>query len=62
MTGGWRRDLDIDLDSVITLVEDHELSALKVSDLGRTVRERYTAWYHMPIEDAAIPSPEFAAQ
>jgi ADP-ribosyl-[dinitrogen reductase] hydrolase len=67
MTGAWRRDLDIDLDAirhwgaaaVVTLAEDHELSALKVSDLGQKVRERHMAWYHMPIEDAAIPSPEF---
>jgi ADP-ribosyl-[dinitrogen reductase] hydrolase len=70
MTGGWRRDLDINLDAirdwgasaVITLVEEHELSALKVGDLGRKVRERHMVWHHMPIEDVAIPSPQFEAK
>jgi protein-tyrosine phosphatase len=66
MTGGWRRDLDAIRDwgagAVITLVEKHELSALKVADLGRKVRERHMAWYHLPIKDAAIPSPQVEAQ
>jgi ADP-ribosyl-[dinitrogen reductase] hydrolase len=70
MTGGWQRDLDIDLDAicdwgaaaVITLVENHELAALNVGDLGRKVRERQMAWCHLPIKDAAIPSPQFEAK
>ena len=48
--------------AVITLVEEHELSALKVSDLGEKVRERHMAWYHIPIKDGAIPSPQFEAK
>jgi ADP-ribosyl-[dinitrogen reductase] hydrolase len=69
MSGEWRRDLAIDLDAirgwgaaaVVTLVEQHELQALKVSDLGRKVRERHMAWYHLPIADGGIPSPDWEA-
>ena|SRR5271166_362303 len=67
VSGGWRRDLELDLDAirdwgaaaVITLVEDHELQALKVSDLGQKVRERHMSWFHLPIADMAIPSSKF---
>ncbi len=70
MTGGWQRDLDIDLDAirdwgaaaVITVAEDHELLALRVPDLGRKVRDRHMAWYRLPIADVAIPSSKFEAQ
>jgi hypothetical protein len=56
MTGGWRRNLGIDLDAIrdwgavatVTLVEEHELRALKVPDLGKKVRDRHMAWYHLP--------------
>ena len=69
MTGGWRRNLGMDLDAIrdwgavatVTLVEEHELRALKVPDLGKKVRDRHMAWYHLPIEDVAIPSPQFEA-
>ena len=69
MTGGWRRNLGIDLDAIrdwgavaiVTLVEEHELRALKVPDLGKKVRDRHMAWYHLPIKDVAIPSPQFEA-
>jgi ADP-ribosyl-[dinitrogen reductase] hydrolase len=69
MTGGWRRNLGIDLNAirdwgavaVVTLVEEHELRALKVPDLGKKVRDRHMAWYHLPIKDVAIPSPQFEA-
>ena len=70
MTGGWRRNLGIDLDAIrdwgavatVTLVEEHELRALKVPDLGKKVRDRHMAWYHLPIKDVAIPSPQFEAK
>ena len=70
MTGGWHRDLDIDLDAirdwgaaaVITLVEDHELHALKVANLGQKVRDRHLDWYHLPIADVAIPSAAFESE
>src|SRR5579871_991467 len=66
---GWARDLDSDLDVVrnwgavvvLTLVEQAELEALRVAELGRKVRERQMAWYHLPITDRAIPSAAFEA-
>ena len=69
MTGGWRRDLDADLDAVrdwgavavVTLVEDHELVELNVGDLGQKTRERHMAWHHLPIPDMAVPSARFEA-
>jgi len=68
-TGSWCRDLHIDLDAVrawgacaaLTLVEEHELVALQVPDLGDQVRRRGLLWFHLPIADYAIPSAEFEA-
>lgn len=48
MTGAWARELDVDLDAiavwgakaVVTLVERHELVALRVEDLGTSVAAR----------------------
>ena len=30
-----------------------------MSELSRKVRGRHVAWYHLPIEDGTIPSPQF---
>ena len=67
MTGGWNRSLDIDLDAVaawgasaiVTLIEDHEITSLEVSDLGRMTRERHMAWVHLPIRDVSVPDDLF---
>lgn len=67
MTGGWDRDLAVDLGaleewgaaSVVTLVEEHELHELSVPDLGAKVRDRHMAWHHLPIRDAMAPNAEF---
>src|SRR5260370_23093792 len=67
MTGGWERDLDVDLDAIrdwgataiVTLIEDHELAALRVADLGMKARERHITWYHTPIPDGSTPSADF---
>ena len=69
ITGQWARDLDIDLDAisdwnaaaVVTLVEEHELHALKVPGLGTAVIERHMTWYHLPIPDQSVPDAEFEA-
>ena len=69
ITGGWDRDLDLDLDAVqawgaaavVTLIEDHELAALNVPSLGAEVRRRHMAWYHLPIPDVSVPGSAFAA-
>lgn len=67
MTGGWDRDVCIDIDAiaawgasaVVTLIEDHEISALKVDALGETVRNRHMDWLHLPIPDVSTPCSRF---
>lgn len=67
LTGSWNRDLGLDLDAianwnataVLTLVEDHELKALKVETLGPQVAARHMQWYHLPIPDVSTPGREF---
>jgi ADP-ribosyl-[dinitrogen reductase] hydrolase len=70
MTGGWDRDLDLDLDAirdwnaaaVVTLVEPHELQELAVPNLGEVVQQRHMAWHHLPIRDVSTPCDRFEAQ
>lgn len=65
----WHRDLDLDLDAirdwnasaVVTLIERHEFSALRVEKLEQLVRDRNMEWYHLPIEDFASPGESFEA-
>ncbi len=67
MSGGWARDLDIDMDAieswgaaaVLTLIEDHEFLKLKVPELGAAVARRYMDWFHLPIRDVSTPSKAF---
>ena len=69
-TGAWDRDLRADLDAiaawgavaVVTLVEEHELKALKVPALGAEVARRHMDWLHLPIPDAGLPSAAFEAR
>lgn len=66
-TGVWQRDLAADLDriadwgaaAVITLIEDHELEALRVPRLGQEVNARHMLWRHLPIPDVTAPGPTF---
>ncbi len=67
MTGAWARDLHADLDAialwgaraVVTLVEAHELRALRVEHLGEAVAARGMRWFHLPIRDVTAPGAEF---
>ncbi len=67
MTGAWCRDLSADLDViaswgaglVLTLVEQHELEGLRVSQLGSAVQSRALSWLHLPIPDYSVPPPSF---
>lgn len=69
LTGGWDRDLGIDLDAVehsgaaalISLVEPHELVTLGVPTLGDEVARRGMTWLHMPITDVSPPGAAFEA-
>lgn len=67
MTGSWARDLEVDLDAVaawgamavVTLVEAHELVALRVENMGDAVAARGMRWFHLPIPDVTAPGPCF---
>ena len=69
MTGGWDRDLGLDLDAVqafgaaavLTLIEEHEIRALGVENLGEQVAARHMEWLHMPIRDVSVPGADFEA-
>ena len=69
MTGAWARDLQVDLDAiaewgaiaVVTLVEAHELIALRVENMGAAVAARGMRWFHLPIPDVTAPGPAFEA-
>jgi ADP-ribosyl-[dinitrogen reductase] hydrolase len=70
MSGSWQRDLGLDLDAVstwgavavLTLIEDHELATLKVTDMGAQVRARHMDWFHLPIPDVSVPDAAFEQQ
>ncbi len=62
-TGSWSRDLDIDLDAikywgagtVITLLEEDEIQALKVPELETSIQARDMNWVHLPLPNDAVP-------
>ncbi len=68
-TGAWDRDLGLDVQkiadwgaaAVLTLIEDHEIRALKVEGLGDAVRARHMDWLHLPIPDVSTPEDRFEA-
>jgi len=63
----WDRDLDADLDAirawgaraVITLIEEHEFTMLRVQSLGAGVAARDMRWHHLPIRDLNAPDVRF---
>lgn len=66
-TGYWDRDIAVDIDAirdwgaaaVVTLLEAHELSLLRVEQLGEEVRSRGMLWFHLPITDGSTPDFHF---
>ena len=66
-TGAWVRDLALDVGAiadwgaaaVLTLVEDHELAALKVKGLRQAVEAAHMDWVHAPIADVSTPKDAF---
>jgi ADP-ribosyl-[dinitrogen reductase] hydrolase len=70
MSGGWDRDLAVDLDAIrawgaaaiVTLVEPKELKLLRVERLGEEVARRNMLWFHLPIVDVSIPDKQFEEQ
>jgi protein-tyrosine phosphatase len=69
-TGTWERNLGLDVDTiavwnaklVLTLVEQAELTALKVPNLGQEIQRRGIEWRHLPIADYSVPSDDFELQ
>ncbi len=67
MTGAWARELDVDLEAiatwgakaVVTLVETHELVALRVEGLETATAHHSMRWFHLPIRDVTAPGPTF---
>jgi ADP-ribosyl-[dinitrogen reductase] hydrolase len=67
MSGAWQRDLATDPDAiaawnaaaVVTLVEPHELAALRIEAIGDEVRRRHMEWHHLPIRDYGVPDDAF---
>ena len=65
--GGWRRDLDTDLDrvrewgavAVVTLMQTDELVAYHVGRMGEAVQARSMEWHHLPIADMDVPRQPF---
>jgi ADP-ribosyl-[dinitrogen reductase] hydrolase len=66
-TGDWDRDLDLDIRAiakwgaaaVVTLMEHHEFSHLRVPGLGEAVEAAGMQWHHLPIEDVSVPDDLF---
>jgi len=67
MTGPWNRDLDKDLkairswgaDALVTLMEEHELVSVQVSDLGERAEAIGLEWHFLPIRDVDVPDAGF---
>ena len=65
--GSWDRDLAMDLNRiadwgaklVLTLLEDHELTLLRIPNLGHEVLRRNMEWVHLPIPDVSAPTADF---
>ena len=69
MTGGWNRDLGLDLDVVsafgasvlVTLIEQQEIEELAVQGIGKETCRRSMDWLHIPIRDVSVPGQGFEA-
>lgn len=67
--GSWDRELAADLDvvrqwgatTVMSLIEDHEITTLQVQNLGSEVLARGMEWQHLPIADVSVPDQRFEA-
>lgn len=68
-TGSWSRDLPTDIEAIsdwgatalVTLIEDHEIEALRVPGLEAECLLRGIDWLHLPIPDVSIPDEAFEA-
>jgi ADP-ribosyl-[dinitrogen reductase] hydrolase len=66
----WQRDLDADLGiiaawpatALVTLIEDHEFSMMKVQNLGARAAALGLEWHHLPIVDVQPPDDRFESR
>ena len=64
MTGGWDRDIDLDIRElkkanvghVISLITKDEMDELKVKNLGKKLQSNRIDWYHAPTPDEEVPN------
>jgi protein-tyrosine phosphatase len=65
MTANWRRDLDADLlrlreefkaSVLVCLLEEHELTAVKIKQLPDEATQHGIEFWHFPIPDTGVPS------
>ncbi len=70
LTGSWTRDLNLDLEvisswgavAVVTLMEQWELQALSVEQLGERFTQLGLEWFHLPIIDGNVPDEAWKAR
>ena len=63
-TGGWDRQLSIDVatlvelktDRLIGLITDEDMELLRVTQLPQEVHEQGLSWDHLPLEDTMVPT------
>lgn len=66
-TGPWDRDLDTDMAAiadwgavvVVSLIEDHEITTLRVPGIGAAAARQHMDWVHLPIVDVSTPCGAF---
>ena len=63
-TGGWDRQLSIDVatlvklksDRIVGLITDEDMELLRVTELPQEITERGMLWDHLPLEDTTVPT------
>ena len=66
-TGGWDRQLSIDVttlvelktDRVVSLITDEDMELLRVTELPQEITEQGMVWDHLPLEDTTVPTREW---
>ena len=63
-TGGWDRQLDLDIESlkesgttrIVSLVTDEDMELLQVTQLPESVQASGIEWTHLPLPDTTVPT------
>ena len=63
-TGGWDRQLSIDIatlvelktDHIVSLVTDEDMEMLRVTELPQEIASQGIDWTHLPFEDSTAPT------